>query len=167
MGDVVSLLRRYVRWKTTSKTDVYPLVENPAVREHLIDEAVKRVDGDVDYVAGIETTGFVFASFLAGRLGKGFLPVRRKEKWPYNDDALLTASCNDYSDTEKTFAVRRDSIGDDTTVLLVDDWIETGAQCRCAKRLIRRSGGTVNEVFVLVDEAGDDDDLITSLAVLE
>jgi adenine phosphoribosyltransferase len=165
MSGVVSLLRRYVRWETQSKTDVYPLVEEPSVRAELIDEAVKRVDTDVDYVAGIETTGFVFASFIAARLNKGFLPVRRKEKWPYEEHELLTASCNDYSDTEKTFAVRRDSV-DDASVLLVDDWIETGAQCRCAQRLIRRCGGTVNEVFVLVDEAGEDD-LVTSLAVLD
>lgn len=165
MSDVVSLIRRHVRWDTRSKTDVYPLVEDQEVRDELLDEAVQRIDTDVDYVAGIETTGFVFGSFLAARLSTGFLPVRRRKKWPYGDSDLLSSSCNDYSGSDKTFAVREDAMASGT-VLLVDDWIETGAQCECAKSLIRRLGGTVQEVFVLVDEVGDDD-LVTSLAVLE
>ena len=33
---------------------------------------------NLDYIAGIESRGFIFASALADRLGVGFVPVRKK-----------------------------------------------------------------------------------------
>lgn len=166
MGDMSGLLREHVNWKTRSKKDVYPLLERPDVRMKVLEEAERRVGSYFDVVAGLEATGMVVGSLLADRVDAPYVPVRRRSKWPYKDDELVIGSCKDYSDSTKCFAIRRDAFSEGDRVLIVDDWIETGAQCACAKSLVRRGGGVVAEVFVLVDEVADDDD-VTSLAVLE
>jgi len=165
MDSVIGLLRDHITWDTPSKTDVYPLLERNDVREQIIDAFVERA-ASVDRVAGIEATGLVFGSMLAERLDKGFVAVRRQHKWPFHEDDLLTASCTDYSDDVKGFAVRDDQIRDEEDILLVDDWIETGSQFRCVSDLLERAGGDVVQGLVVVQETSLDYP-VTSLATVE
>lgn len=164
--DVVRVLRDHVGWETSSKKDVYPLLEDPGVRSGLVDELCRRADTDCDRVAGIEATGMVFGSFVASALDAGFVAARRREKWPYQEEELVIGSCVDYSGSEKQFAVRKDQVRDGESLLLVDDWVETGSQLRCVRDVLERAGADVVDAAVLVVEEEDVADEVSSLAVL-
>ena len=55
----------------------------------------------------------------------------------------VTASFVDYTNQEKSLEVRADAFLPGTRVLLVDEWIETGAQVQAAIELIERHGAIV------------------------
>lgn len=61
----------------------------PLLREHFsaaIDALSALLDDDqwvrIDAIAGIESRGFILASALAARHGKGFVPIRKQGKLP-------------------------------------------------------------------------------------
>ena len=39
-------------------------------------------DQNIDYIAGIESRGFIFGAALAYRMNKGFVPIRKPNKLP-------------------------------------------------------------------------------------
>ena len=171
MPNKLRVLEGAIEWDTTAKKDVYPVVEDPAIRRLIIEALVEKVNASYDYVAGIEATGFVFGSMLAERLNAGFVAVRRKSKWPYEDHQLVTQSCTDYSGSSKTFAVRHDQINEGDSILVVDDWVETGSQYRCVKALLEQEGASVTQALCLVMELSEETrDLlgdVSPLAVIE
>ena len=63
--------------------DVTTLLQNPDGLSFVIDELARQLDGlGIDYVAGIESRGFIFGTPLAHKLGVGFVPVRKPGKLP-------------------------------------------------------------------------------------
>jgi adenine phosphoribosyltransferase len=64
--------------------DITTLLNNSEAFKELIDFLKNRYeDKNIDFVAGIESRGFIFGSALACVLGVGFVPVRKKGKLPY------------------------------------------------------------------------------------
>jgi adenine phosphoribosyltransferase len=55
----------------------------------------------------------------------------------------------DYTKSEKSLAMRKGAIRRDDRVLIVDEWIETGAQAKAAIKLIERMGGRVAGIATL------------------
>ncbi|WP_019672991.1 adenine phosphoribosyltransferase [Psychrobacter lutiphocae] len=99
----------------------------------------------VDCLVAIEARGFVFASLLAGRLGKGIILLRKPGKLPPPVG-------------NKSYALE---YGDDTLeiqdnmqackVLLVDDILATGGTLKTAYHLCEEAGHAVVGVLVLLD----------------
>ena len=59
------------------------MLKKPDVMNALIDWfAMKLKDLPFDYVAGIESRGFLFGPLLAYKCGKGFIPIRKAGKLP-------------------------------------------------------------------------------------
>jgi adenine phosphoribosyltransferase len=64
----------------------------------------------------------------------------------------------DYSGAEKALELRRGALDARHRVLLVDDWIETGAQIAAAIRLIERQGASVVGIATIhMDRNGNTD----------
>jgi adenine phosphoribosyltransferase len=64
--------------------DITTLLNNSEAFKSLIDFLKERYkDKNIDFVAGIESRGFIFGSALAYALGVGFVPIRKKGKLPY------------------------------------------------------------------------------------
>lgn len=109
------------------KSDVYlPMFVNfkntwskPDVRTRIVDSLVEQIDGDVDWVVGLESGGSFYAVALANRLG---IPV-----------SLLRKGIKEHGD--KNFMVG-EVPPSGSHVLLIDDVYATGqSACRAVSRL--------------------------------
>lgn len=131
--------------------DVTPLFADERAFSTLLDDFATLLQGvSFDVIAGIDALGFILGAALATRHHKGFVPVRKGGKLPV---PAHTAEFVDYSGTHKVLELRRDAIAPGTHVLVVDEWIETGAQASAAIRLIEGQDGTVAGIVTIhIDE---------------
>ena len=121
--------------------DVTPLFADYEAFTALIEDLSRPLDGiDFDVVAGIDALGFILGTAIALRFGKGFIPIRKGGKLPVEVD---TCRFIDYTSHEKSLELRVDAIKRGTRVLLVDEWIETGAQVKAAVQLVEGQSGIV------------------------
>jgi adenine phosphoribosyltransferase len=97
-------------------------------------------DVEFEVVAGIDALGFILGTALAMHLRKGFIPIRKGGKLPVEVD---TRHFVDYTGQGKSLQLRVGAIERGVRVLLVDEWVETGAQVRAAIELIEGQGGIV------------------------
>ena len=96
--------------------------------------ATRYKDYDIDYIAGIDSRGFIFGAPLAIQLGVGFVPIRKKGKLPAE-----TASKKytlEYGADELEIHLDAFHNKKDARVLLIDDLVATGGTAEAAARLI-------------------------------
>lgn len=127
------------------RSDVTPIFAEPAAFRALVEDLVAPwvnapADARVERVVGTDALGFVVGTALALRLGVGFIPVRKGGKLPVRHERV---SFSDYTGGEKSLELRANPWPAGTRVLLVDEWIETGATAKAAVELIERAGGIV------------------------
>lgn len=68
------------------------------------------------------------------------IPIRKKGKLP---SGTIGRDFIDYTGEVKRLELRKGLLTPEKRVLLVDDWIETGAQVRTAVELLESEGGTI------------------------
>lgn len=121
--------------------DVTPLFADPVAFGALVDDITEAIPSSAyDFVAGIDALGFILGTAVAIRAGKGFIPIRKGGKLPV---ATKSVSFVDYSKSEKSLELRADLDLKTARILLVDEWIETGAQVNAAISLIKSQGGEI------------------------
>ena len=136
--------------------DITTLIENENAFIETINQIVDRSKKfKFTKIAAIESRGFVFASAVSYLLKKPFIMLRKKNKLPaevHSIDFQL-----EYGTA--TIEVHKDSIGNEDSVLIIDDLIATGGTAEAAAKLIEISNGKVAAfVFVinLFDLGGSD-----------
>ncbi len=126
---------------SANRCDVTPLFADYAAFSALLDDLAALVEPlAFDLIAGIDALGFILGTALALRAHVGFVPIRKGGKLPV---AVDSAACVDYTGQRKTLELRHDALRPGTQVLLVDEWIETGAQAQAAIQLIEGQGGVI------------------------
>jgi adenine phosphoribosyltransferase len=100
-----------------------------------------------DFVAGIESRGFVFGAVLADRMGKGFVPIRKPGKLP----AKVNSVDYELEYGRDTVEVHVDAIGDGTGYLVIDDLLATGGTANASCELIEKCGGIVSGCLFVVE----------------
>lgn len=126
---------------TGNRYDVTPLFAEPAAFAALVADLVQPFDAAaVDQVAGIDALGFILGAAVAWHWGKGFVPVRKGGRLPVAADEVAFV---DYTGRRKRLALRRGALRPGARVLLVDEWVETGAQMSAAAALLERAGGVI------------------------
>ena len=105
----------------------------------------------VDAVCGVESRGFLLGAAVAVELGAGFLPVR-KGTGMFPGEKAFGQTAPDYRGLRHTLRLQRTAVGAGDRVLLVDDWVQTGAQATTVRALIEESGGAWLGCSVLVDQ---------------
>jgi len=103
-------------------------------------------------VAGIDALGFILGSALALSSGTGFITIRKEGKLPVPTEH---AGFVDYTGMQKGLELRHDVVLPGQRVLIVDEWIETGAQVSAAIRLIEARGGIIAGVAAIHIDAND------------
>ncbi len=120
--------------------DVTTLLSDAKGFRKAVDALVQlHVGAEIDMVAGIEARGFILGGAVAHQLGKGFIPVRKKGKLPWetiNQEYELEYGTD-------TVEIHADAVPKGANVLLIDDLIATGGTAEAAVKLIGRAGGNV------------------------
>jgi adenine phosphoribosyltransferase len=101
---------------------------------------------NIDLLAGIESRGFIFASALAYKQGKGFVKIRKPGKLP-NVAASVNYGLEYGSDSLHIQA------GDGRNIVILDDLIATGGSMGAAAHLCQQVGYQVVGMACLVDLA--------------
>lgn len=129
--------------------DITTLLNNPAAFRMLIDHLAARYrDRGFDYVAGIESRGFIFGAALADRLGIGFVPVRKKGKLPAK--TVSESYALEYGTDEVEIHLDAFEGRPGAKILLIDDLIATGGTARAAVRLIDKTGASCAEACFII-----------------
>lgn len=103
---------------------------------------------NLDFVAGIDARGFIFAAALAQMLGVGFVPIRKKGKLPYT--TIGEKYSLEYGVDEVEVHIDAFSKIPTARVLLVDDLIATGGTANASAKLINQAGATCVEACFIV-----------------
>jgi adenine phosphoribosyltransferase len=99
----------------------------------------------------VESRGFLLGGAAAVALGVGFVPVRKGDGlFPGPKAERRTAP--DYRRRQHVLRVQRSALGPGDTVLLVDDWIETGSQAAAVRALAEERGARWAGCSVVVDQ---------------
>ena len=128
--------------------DITPLLQNAKAFGGAINRMADMLgDEQIDFLVGIESRGFIFASALALKLGTGLVIVRKPGKLPY---VTINASY-DLEYGSDTLEVHRDAIHSGSRVVLIDDLLATGGTAKAAGDLVRQLGGEIAGYCFLVE----------------
>jgi adenine phosphoribosyltransferase len=138
--DVADFPRRGILFR-----DISPLLRQAFAEA--IDALSALLDADewsrVEAIAGVESRGFILASALALRHGKGFVLVRKKGKLP--PPVVDLPYGLEYG--EGVLEMQPGS----GALLLVDDVLATGGTLHASAALAERAGYAVSQSIVLLD----------------
>jgi adenine phosphoribosyltransferase len=100
-----------------------------------------------DLVAAIEARGFIPGAAIAVKLNAGFVPIRKTGKLPWK--TIAESYQLEYGTDQ--LQLHSDAVKPGQKVLIVDDVLATGGTAAAAVRLIRKLGGDVLGVQVLIE----------------
>jgi len=130
--------------------DISPVLADHAAFAALVEAMADPFrDLGVTKVAGIEARGFTLATPVAGRLGAGFIPIRKPGKLPY--ETMREEYTLEYG--TDALEIHTDAAHEGEKVLVVDDVIATGGTAAAAVRLLRRLGADVVGFSVFIELA--------------
>ena len=128
--------------------DITPLLQNPKAFELAIEKMADLVKGkEIDYLVGIESRGFIFASALSMMLSTGLVVIRKPGKLP---PVTINASYNlEYG--QDSLEIHKDAISKGKKVIIVDDLLATGGTAEAAGNLIRQLNGELIGYLFLIE----------------
>jgi adenine phosphoribosyltransferase len=150
--DVAELIRSRIRdvadypQPGVTFKDITPLLADGAAFAAVVGALASGYDG-VDKVAGIEARGFILAAPVAIALGAGFVPVRKAGKLP----GPTYAQSYDLEYGSATVEVHQDAFAAGERVLVVDDVLATGGTGSATAELVRKAGGEVAAIAVVME----------------
>ncbi len=128
--------------------DINPLYKKPKTLKELILSLQKLISNyKPDFIAGIESRGFIPASVIAFNLEVGFIPIRKPNKLPGKVIGINYKL--EYG--EDRLEIQKNLIEKDKKVILIDDLLATGGTACAAGKLIRKVGGNLIGFAFLVE----------------
>ena len=128
--------------------DITTALKEPEVLREMIDYLCDQFkDVKIDYIAGIESRGFIFGMPMAYKLNAGFVPIRKPNKLPA--ETISQEYQLEYG-TDK-IEIHTDAIKEGDNVLIVDDLLATGGTAEAACKLIKKTGGNLVGIAFLIE----------------
>ena len=103
-----------------------------------------------DYIAGIESRGFISGSALALKLDLGFIPIRKANKLPGKVIGINYKL--EYG--EDRLEIQQDLVSRDSKIIVMDDLLATGGTACAAGKLIKKAGANLIGYAFLVEITG-------------
>ncbi|MAB81172.1 MAG: adenine phosphoribosyltransferase [Planctomycetes bacterium] len=117
--------------------DITPLLQDPTGLRSSIELMAEATSAhEYDLVCGIESRGFIFGTALANELGKGFVPIRKPGKLPWE----TASESYELEYGRDTIEIHRDAGDMGKRFLMVDDLLATGGTMEAALKLVRKIG---------------------------
>ncbi|MSN96736.1 adenine phosphoribosyltransferase [Campylobacter sp. FMV-PI01] len=130
--------------------DITTLLNNKDAFNFLMNHLEKRYKNyNLDFIAGIESRGFIFGAALSAKLEVPFVPIRKPKKLPH-----ITISQKyslEYGIDEVQIHIDAFSHIKDAKVLLIDDLIATGGTAKASIQLINQTNAKCIEACFLID----------------
>ncbi len=128
--------------------DITTLLQNPKGFGFVIDQLTELYQNEsIDYIAGIESRGFIFGTPLAHRLSVGFVPIRKPGKLPAATHSAEYAL--EYG--TDCLQIHQDAFPAGSRVLLVDDLLATGGTAAAATQLIGATGSSLVGIAFVIE----------------
>lgn len=128
--------------------DITTGVKNPEAFKAMIDFLYEKFKNqNIDYIAGIESRGFVFGAPLANRLNAGFIMIRKPNKLP----ADTISESYDLEYGTDTVEIHADAIEKGKRVVVIDDLLATGGTATAACNLVKKVGGEVVAAAFIIE----------------
>ena len=133
--------------------DITTLLNDKEAFKFLFDHLEERYkEMDIDYIAGIESRGFILGAALCARLNSRFVPIRKAGKLPYTTIGEKYSLEYGFDEIEIHIdAFKSDIKKEKPNVLLIDDLIATGGTAKAAVNLINKSGANCIEACFLIN----------------
>ncbi|HEU0144865.1 MAG TPA: adenine phosphoribosyltransferase [Nitrososphaera sp.] len=131
--------------------DINPVFKRNDALNYIADEFYRIYSkSKVDLVAGIESRGFIIATALALRFGKGIVMIRKAGKLP----GRTIKKSYDIEYGTAIMELQQDAIDKGDSILIADDLIATGGTAVAAAQMIKELGGKVAG-FAFIIELSD------------
>lgn len=128
--------------------DINPVFKRNDALNHMADEFYRTFGkAKVDAVAGIESRGFVIATALALKFGKGMVMVRKAGKLP----GKTLKKSYDIEYGSAIMELQQSAIKKGENILVADDLIATGGTAVAAAQLIEEIGGKVSGFAFIIE----------------
>ena len=128
--------------------DINPIYKEPKRWHELMLPLQKLIStSKPDYIAGIESRGFISASALAFKLEVGFIPLRKPNKLP--GKVIGVNYKLEYG--EDRLEIQQNAIKEDSKIIVIDDLLATGGTAHAAGNLISKAGGDLIGYGFLVE----------------
>ncbi len=127
--------------------DVSPLLTDAEAFKFACTQLIANVDIEkIDLFAGIESRGFIFASYLAAQCNKGFMPLRKAGKLP----PPVVSETYQLEYGTATLEANRGQ----QRIMILDDVLATGGTLEASIKLCQKAGYQVEDVAVLINITG-------------
>ncbi len=128
--------------------DITTALKKPDVFRQIIDEIYFNFkDENIDYIAAIESRGYLFGAPLAYKLGAGLVIIRKPGKLPSKVERIEYEL--EYG--TDSLEIHQDAVEPGKRVLVVDDLLATGGTICAACKLIEKIGGIVAGTAFLIE----------------
>ena len=128
--------------------DITTALQKPEVFYAIIENLYRLIkDLDIDYVAAVESRGFIFGAPLAYKMGVGLVVIRKPNKLPaevFREEYSL-----EYG--KDSLEMHKDAVKKGDNVLIVDDLLATGGTVSAACRLVEKAGAKVIGTLFLIE----------------
>jgi adenine phosphoribosyltransferase len=129
--------------------DITTVLQDAQALKECIDAMKEKIEtfGDFDLIVGPESRGFIFGTPLAYTMGKGFIPIRKKGKLPYQ--TINVEYQLEYG--KDILEMHIDAIKEGQKVVIVDDLLATGGTTESNIKLVEQLGGEVVGIVYFVE----------------
>ncbi len=121
--------------------------DKTALREMINFLTEKFINKGIDYVAVIESRGFVFGSALAYNINAGCILIRKPGKLPA--ETISEEYTLEYG--KDKLEIHKDAIEEGKNVIVIDDLLATGGTVCAACNLLKKTGANVKAAAFIIE----------------
>ena len=126
--------------------DFSPILGDASAMSFVVEEFSKQFhSNDVDMFVGIESRGFIIASILAQKYGKGMVMLRKEGKLP--GKTVKTSYTIEYG--KAVLEIQKSALNQGEKVVICDDLLATGGTAKAAAKLVEVGGKVTGFAFII------------------